>query len=253
MPDLIRFVHKSPMGMTKTIHIFRAHWGAKVRGNSQDPVTDSKDVPMATNGLTPHKTNHSHSVIAATPKRSKTPTDFGSLGFASGISKRQLERKIQAIAVKEIRPPSVKALFYVHADVLHEYRVDEENMVALVSDSSSPLLIGADLVKTKAVASPDPYVKQKKKAAGNTQSLFLFLKSTKASPGSKGDNANGTALGKHQCTAKENGNDVIIVKVTSPGDKNLVENLVKEPPAKKLHLDGCRPEPLTNTGQPLNV
>ncbi len=261
MPDLVRFVHKSYMGMTKIIRQFRAHWGAKVRGTEhQDPAKDSNaaDVSMATNGgVAGHKTNPSQGVMATTPKRAKPQTDFAALEFASGISKRQLERKVQAIAVKEIRPPSNKPLYYVHAEILQEYGFDEENMVSLVSDprSSSPLLLRADMVKTSTLASPDTQVRQKKKVVpGNHQSLFHFLKSSKSgSPGCKGGNKNsssGTTLGKHQ-HSKENESsesDVILVKVTPPSDLG-----VREPPAKKLHLEGSKCEPLGDNSQPLNV
>ena len=272
MPDLIRFLHKNSMGVTKIVRLFRAHWGAKIcgRNDDRDSATeehqyhkDSMDVPMATNGLTPHKTNHGQSVMATTPRRTKTlgDTGGGAWEFASGISKRQLERKIQAIAVKETRPPTYKAQFYVHPEVMQDYELNEENMVALVSDGTSPMLVGTDILKPSSLVSPDAQGKTKKVPlpSRSNQSLLHFLKNSPKSSstgacGSKADGVGGSpaVLGKHPAAAattvaKENQQDdaAFIMKVKSPGsDENL-----KEPAAKKLHLDSFKPEPLSTKCQ----
>jgi len=269
MPDLIQFLHKNSMGVSKIVRLFRAHWGAKIsRGHDNQGSAaeehqhgDSVDVTMATNGLTPLKTNHGQSMMATTPQRTKTLADgWGAWEFASKISKRQLERKIQAIAVKEARPPTYKVQFYVHPEVMEEYMLNEENLVALVSDGYSPILAAIDTLKSSSLVSPDAHAAKTKKkvpppSRRNQSLLHHFLKNSSkssstasAAGGSKADgvgNSSLATLGKHPAAteAKENqeDRDVFIVKVTSPGSD---ENLMKEPAAKKLHL-----EPLSTKDQ----
>lgn len=105
MPDLIRFVHGSPLGLQRVIKEFRQLWGAKkasktVASDGENTLT-AKDTPTAACG----KENVDYSTVC-------------------GISKRQLESKIQQIAKKESRPPDYKHRFYVHRDIFNKYGLD---------------------------------------------------------------------------------------------------------------------------------
>ena len=266
MPDLIHFLHKNSMGMIKIIKLFRTHWGARVWKNSKEtPSMDSKEGSVMTNGATtPHKTNNMNQTIDSTPKRSKTPVDFQGYEAISGISKRQLEMKIRAIAVKEIRTLLGKQMWYVHVEIMKQYGLEDDNLVPLVSDNSSPTLIRADLpCVTKPAFSPDKIAKQRKrKSYGNTsKSLIYFLKTTNNSPSPKRVKTElMTARQQQQLQAKENNkesdDDVIFVNVTSVKDD---EKLLKAPPAKKLHTyveplaDTVKFEPLALLDQADNV
>lgn len=245
MPDLIQFIHESSMGMMKIIKLFRTHWGAKVWGDTRETSSlDSKDSSVMSNGVTPHKTDNRNQTIDSTPKRNKTPIHLQGFEASSGISKRQLEMKIRAIAVKEVRSALGKPTWYVHVEILKQYGLDQGKIVALVSDSSSPTLIKADIpgmtkavtpCMTKAVISPDTIAKQRKRKsyANTSKSLICFLKSA-SSPSPKRVKTEEVTTGQQQQQAKENeaDDDVVFVKVASVVDD---ENLSKAPPAKKLH------------------
>lgn len=251
MPDLIRFIHKSSMGMTKIIRLFRAHWGATIQGKSQE--TPPLDSSVLANDATPNKVNHTHQTIDSTPKRSKTPTRFQGYEATSGISKRQLEMKIQAIAMKEIRLPINKPVWYVHTEILKQYGLDQENIVALVSDSSSPILVRADLLSTtNTTISPDTIAKQRKRKGyeKTSKSLMHFLKTSQSSPSPKRVKTEDTPLEKQQEHQTKESDEVIFVKMTSIV---VDENSLKEPPAKKLHLEASKPEPLATAGQVINI
>lgn len=132
MPELIRFIHKNSMGMNRISKVFRTHWGAKISQNSsentpQSPVPSSTTKPVET--------------LDNTPKGSRNPAQFQEFECLSGISQRQMERKIKAIAVKELRLPITKSVWYVHAPILKQYGLEQEDFTPLVQDTSgSPLL-----------------------------------------------------------------------------------------------------------------
>ncbi len=137
MPDLIRFIHKSPIGVMKIIKAFRTHWGAKnLRTSPNSPIQGSPLSPSR-NDVSPITPLPDKSNI--TPKSTKTPAMFLEYENASGISKRQLEKKIQAIAVKELRYPISKAVWYVHDHIMKQC-FDQENFVPLVSYDDSATL-----------------------------------------------------------------------------------------------------------------
>lgn len=103
MPDLIRLVHGSSMGLNRLIKTFQTHWAARTH------TGDSTPGPVA----------------------ARTPDTPQELIAACGISKRQLERKITAIAVKEHRPPNSKPLWFVHDTVLQQQRLNGKEILAL--------------------------------------------------------------------------------------------------------------------------
>lgn len=106
MPDLIRFVHGSSLGLQRIIKEFRQLWGAK-------KVSKAK-----AEGDVEHTLTAEDSLTAA---QGKENVDYSTV---CGISKRQLECKIQQIAKKEARLPDYRHRFYVHSDVLEKYGLD---------------------------------------------------------------------------------------------------------------------------------
>ena len=117
MPELIRLVHGSAMGVGRLIKTFRVHWGRKVLTSSSESSSSNLSEPIL-------ETPNSHQ---------KDTTKYEN---ASGISKRQLEIKIQSIAIKESRPPHSKPVWYVHDSVLQRYGIDLQEITPLVSPPS---------------------------------------------------------------------------------------------------------------------
>ena len=80
-------------------------WGAKkaskIAAADEESTPTAKDTPSTAHG--------------------KENVDYSSV---CGISKRQLESKIQQIARKEVRLPDYRNRFYVHCDVLEKYGID---------------------------------------------------------------------------------------------------------------------------------
>lgn len=104
MPDLIRLVHCSNIGMKRLIDIFRSHWAA-VKNESL--------------------------FVKSTPNQEENVVHNDMCHHPSGISKRQLEQKITNIATKETRPHSNKPLWYVHTSVLQQYGFAEDKVIPL--------------------------------------------------------------------------------------------------------------------------
>lgn len=166
IPDLIRFIHKSGMGMTKIINTFRVHWGAKVSSSHLPLPSPHPDAQ----GSAPHP---QPGKIDSTPKSTINP--FREYANTSGISKRQLEKKIQAIASKEVRLPLSRSVWYVHDAMLKQYGLDQENFTPLVSDAASPLLTPKlpDLQEPPKAILPSP-------EPGNTVGKLQKRKSSKS-------------------------------------------------------------------------
>ena len=118
MPDLIRLVHESSMGLGRLIKTFRTHWGAK--------VTAEQEKSKADNPLTfPAQPTE----VSKTPETPQSRPDYER---ASGISKRQLEMKITKIAAKEQRATSCKPLWYVQDSVFQQYGIEASTITPLV-------------------------------------------------------------------------------------------------------------------------
>ena len=105
MPDLIRSLHGSHLGVQRIVKEFRQFWGTKKASKNAVPdggsTLSTTDTPSAADG----KENVDYSTVC-------------------GISKRQLVSKIQQIAKKESRPPDYRQRFYVHCDILEKYSID---------------------------------------------------------------------------------------------------------------------------------
>ena len=110
MPDLIRLVHNSSMGVKKLVKTFRVHWGAKQPCFSAAPFSlEQPNSIQSPQAVTP-SSNNLH-----TP----TPSSEECHASSCNISKRQLENRILAIANKEVRSP--KATWQVRQEILLQY------------------------------------------------------------------------------------------------------------------------------------
>lgn len=162
MPDLIRHVHYNTSGLAKLIKTFQMYWEGVVEGKvginsgSRDPSPDEASPPTAVT-----KENDGEKTCR--------------------ISKRQLEKKIQQIAVKEVRPPSTKNTWYVHESILEKYKIDSKQLAPL------PPLTPKSQVSTAKSCSPEALLstpvnkkgtKRKVTGAAHTPSIKdLFAKS----------------------------------------------------------------------------
>ena len=135
MPDLIRFIHKNPIGINRITRVFRTHWGAKMSQSS------SENPPRSPVQPTPNPTIQAADKLDVTPKGTRNPAQFQEFESLSGISQRQMDRKIKAIAVKEVRLPIMKPVWYVHSSILKQHGLEQEDFTPLMQDASgSPLL-----------------------------------------------------------------------------------------------------------------
>ena len=222
MPDLIRLVHKNSMGLGRLIKTFREHWGTKVTASSL-----ASEDPM---GIQERSTSPSDDVTKTTTAtevspfcKPKTPGTGGSeLENASGISKRQLEKKIQSIATKEARPPNNRHLWYVHDTILQKYGIDGSTQGPMASP-------GNENKNTKVPSPQTPSgsgVTRKRKPKG-MKSLFDFVNS--ASAASSVGSGGGEQLSVKRAKLDEGG--------TAKSSKPQATADTKPPPSKKARLD----------------
>ena len=241
---------------------FRMHWGAKVRSASSgsgDPIGVRDRSSSPSDEIT--KTGAT-SVEASPFSMPKTPGTGGGGGGssnqnaelenASGISKRQLEKKIQAIATKEVRPASSKQLWYVHDAVLEKYGMDGNSITPLVT---SPPSVGTKLGgDSGAHAAPSPQTPSGSGAARKRpkgmKSLFDFVSPSRASAsGSKagGDGKSTSTSGKmelgenaaarsHKPLTTLSPLPTNNARVATPGTPTTTTT-GEEPPLKKPRLD----------------
>lgn len=107
IPDLIRLVHGNPIGIKNLIKEFRMFWKLKANPDAAESNIDvSMEVEMSSTDA-PKSLNES---------RTEANEQFQ-------ISKRQLELKIPAIAVREKRPDHKKVCWYVREEVLKQYNI----------------------------------------------------------------------------------------------------------------------------------
>ncbi|XP_052283545.1 chromatin assembly factor 1 subunit A-A-like [Dreissena polymorpha] len=112
MPDLIRLVHGNPMGIKNLVKEFFHYWNKKTNPDQNTTLDTSKhmDVSMEVDEKSDQVLNDSK----------LDQPEFSTVC----ISKRQLDIKIPAIAVREKRPDHKKVCWYVHADVLKQYGME---------------------------------------------------------------------------------------------------------------------------------
>ncbi len=139
------------------------HWGAKkVAAAAPPPPSATQTTPTSTSPKTP---------------TALTPQDSCSLENASKISKRQLEKKIHEIALKESRSPNYKPVWYVRDAVLHKYNIDQDNMAPFLPLSSPLSTTAADpAARTTTPTTPRSTVCEKKNHLDGTRTLFDMLK-----------------------------------------------------------------------------
>ena len=209
MPDLIRLIHKSAIGVGKIIKTFRTHWGAKISTNP--PSTPLPDV------------------LDSTPKSNPNATLFQEYANASGISKRQLEKKIQAIATKETRPPLNRSVWYVHETVMKQYGLSKENFVPLVPDNSllSPKLTDHQPpMKTPESANQVSKAVKRKNVAG--KSLLQFLSRSPHPPSPK--RVKTETLSKEPLTSGRTSDEAIILDPPTQGKDAALATPLDEKP-----------------------
>ncbi|WAQ97773.1 CA1AA-like protein [Mya arenaria] len=130
MTDLIRLVHGNPMGMKNMVKEFQHFWQKKV---SQDSTGTDQSEPAKldnSNGKSDAKSANletSMEVGEKGDKVEKSGPDDGKVETQDNliISKRQLDKKILAIACREKRPDHKKVCWYVNADILKQYGMED--------------------------------------------------------------------------------------------------------------------------------
>ncbi|CAI8014057.1 Chromatin assembly factor 1 subunit A [Geodia barretti] len=176
MPDLIRLVHQSTAGLGKLVKMFQAHWGAVLQ-NRGTPLDVGEVGDVGQGG------------VRSTRDRGSPPAGSGGLSSPrvreavegenhSGISKRQLEKKIQQIAVKELRPPSTKQTWYVHDAILEKYKIDGAQLVPLFPPTPKSCLTSVaekSCSPEASLSTPVSKKRAKRRAAGNTPTLFEVI------------------------------------------------------------------------------
>lgn len=121
MPDLIRLVHGNLMGIKKLIREFRTFWKSKTTGE-QEQATSVQNNSMETDESDAKPADTSLSLENVHNKSVNIDNDTDETECA--ISKRQLEIKINAIAVREKRSDFKKICWYVNDDVLKLYNCE---------------------------------------------------------------------------------------------------------------------------------
>ena len=276
MPDLIRLVHKNSMGLGRLMKTFREYWGAKVIASSGGDPMGMRERSISPSNDSTKATSTENSPFC----KPKTPGPTGNsseLENASGISKRQLEKKIQSMAVKEARPPSHKQLWYVHDSVLQKYGID--------GNALSPLQVASPSIVTRggengtSVNSPQTPCgsgvasvssRKRKPLAKGMKSLFDFVNSASSTTAISSAAGSGGGEGQPPSLKKprieEGGSNTAETKSSKPL-ATLTSSKVQvlptsttspngmEPPLKKARLDSTveSPKKLKSSGKEVIV
>ncbi|XP_077988601.1 uncharacterized protein LOC144443102 [Glandiceps talaboti] len=127
LPDLIRLVHGNISGIKTLIKEFREFWKQKLN----KPVGAETDTTKTSNspnkaepqGDLQENSTGNRSNTSVTGSRPTTPLIEDSGEYV--ISKRQVDLKINAIAVREKRSAFKKTCWYVHQQILEEYKMSD--------------------------------------------------------------------------------------------------------------------------------
>ena len=169
MPELIRLVHNNTIGLKKLITTFQAHWGA-IQQRKRDTNTSHDSLGHCPTGVNGH----------VSPQGAVD----GEIDSKSLISKRQLEKKIQQIAVKEVRAPSSRPTWYVRDCVLQQYNIDTSQLTPLLP--ATPMTSRSQAEKSASPETPlsTPVGKKggKRKATGTTPSVKTLFEAISKSP-----------------------------------------------------------------------
>ncbi|XP_033750154.1 LOW QUALITY PROTEIN: chromatin assembly factor 1 subunit A-like [Pecten maximus] len=117
MPDLIRLVHGNLAGIKKLIKKFRVFWGQKISGEPTPSTPTESKMEVDTNEVKDEETHNEKTAMDT----SEIIEDVNTYC----ISKRQLELKISAIAVREKRATYKKVCWYVHENFLEQYKLTD--------------------------------------------------------------------------------------------------------------------------------
>ena len=170
MPDLLRLVHGNTIGIKSLIREFREYWRLQQRPstpkppsstptNSESPAnTDAKSAspkptpPTSSTTTTPTPTP-SPSVNPVPNGETDTPrsTPTGEINSTNStpeepeveytISKRQLEKKIPSIAVREKRPDYPRVCWYVRKEILEKYKMTDLRVPCEWQHLTGPLAV----------------------------------------------------------------------------------------------------------------
>ncbi|XP_069137308.1 chromatin assembly factor 1 subunit A-like [Argopecten irradians] len=117
MPDLIRLVHGNLAGIKKLIKKFRIFWTQKISGETASSNSSETKMEVDTPEVKEEEAPQEKNVMDT----SEIIEDMN----AHSISKRQLELKISAIAVREKRASYKKVCWYVHENFLEQYKLTD--------------------------------------------------------------------------------------------------------------------------------
>ena len=231
MSDLIGLVHNNTSGLAKLIKSFQQHWGAVLlnRGRGTTDLSPREPLPSVDGGT---------SLQGVAVKE-------GECENASRISKRQLEKKIQQIAVKEVRAPSTKYTWYVHDSILQQYKIDPAHFTPLVLP---PTPKSSSRNSTEKSTSPEtplatPVAKKgscnKRKLPGGTPSVKTLFEAIAKSP----QNSSAVATPPNQKRLK-----LTPLSSTSGGGRGACADGTRgEPPKKRICLETlCSKSPAVN-------
>ncbi|CAI9733757.1 Hypothetical predicted protein [Octopus vulgaris] len=124
LPDLIKFVHGSRTGIKKLVVEFQSYWNMQ-HANMVAKMAQEESKTEPSSDITPGTPGEKSDACKqnSTPNTSVTETDAPEEN--SIISKRQLEKKILAIAVREKRVDYSKICWYVHNDIRKQYGLED--------------------------------------------------------------------------------------------------------------------------------
>ncbi|XP_070542644.1 chromatin assembly factor 1 subunit A-like [Ptychodera flava] len=124
MPDLIRLVHGNISGIKTLIKEFREYWKQKLNGGDKSKTGVDESVVA----IQEEKPEDISQCQDASDDTTTTPNSRSSTPMMNEeyvISKRQLDLKINAIAVREKQANFKKVCWYVHANILEQYKLTD--------------------------------------------------------------------------------------------------------------------------------
>ena len=227
MPDLIRLVHNSTAGLTRLTKTFRILWGTKLQSKK-----DSNHQPMPTSRSSPPAM-----CTEALPQTGAKETDCEN---ASGISKRQVDMKIQQIAVKGVRASSTKSSWCVHDSVLQQYDIDPAQLAPLLTPTPKSQQHSAE--KSCSPETPSGKKGTKRRAAGTPSVISLFEAIAKSPQNAMTSTSSAEA-------PKEKRQKVMEGTPTTLPVANGKVGGGREPPKKRIRLES---EPLNTRSQDIS-
>ena len=162
---------------------------------------------------------------------------------ASGISKRQVDMKIQQIAVKGVRASSTKSSWCVHDSVLQQYDIDPAQLAPLLTPTPKSQQHSAE--KSCSPETPSAKKGTKRRAAGTPSVKSLFEAIAKSPQYATTSTSSAEAPKEKRQKVMEGTPTTLPVangKVTSTGGG-------REPPKKRIRLES---EPLNMKSQDIS-